>query len=79
LVNGNSNDKKQVMENISQEIFQKHFEQLSNVSEDELFESSYTDDFGITNEKLNNEITQEEVLKCIKRLKNNKSSGYDGI
>ena len=79
LVNGNSNDKKQVVDSISHEIFQKHFEQLSNIPEDELFSSSHADESGMVNEKLNDEIKNEEVLKNIKRLKNNKSSEYDGI
>jgi hypothetical protein len=61
LVNGNGADRKQVMDNISQEIFVRHFEQLGYVPEDELFDSSHTGDCGIVNEKLNDEIVHEEV------------------
>jgi hypothetical protein len=67
------------MDKIAHEVFQKHFEKLSNVSEEELFDTVLGDNNAVENAKLNDEITIDEALKCIKRLKNNKSCGYDGI
>jgi hypothetical protein len=79
IVNGNRQDRKGVMDKIAHEVFQKHFEKLSNVSEEELFDTVLVDINVVVNAKLNEDIMPDEVLRCIRLLKNNKSCGYDGI
>ena len=81
LINGNSQDRQQIMNSISHEVFAKHFEDLCNISEDKLIAPSAetVDSPPLQNEALNKVISEDEVLKCIKKLKNNKACGYDGI
>ena len=66
----------------SQEDFTKHFENLSNINIDDVTvgdeEPSISADT-INCDDLNQEISNEEIMKCISKLKNNKSAGHDKI
>ena len=79
LINGDNHQKQNIMNNISHETFAKHFENLCNVQNDNLQDINPDIDDSIQNEPLNTSITEEEVIKCILKLKNNKASGHDGI
>ena len=79
LINGNARGKKNYINEISREAFAKHFESLCNVPSESLKNANIVPDEEIQNLSLNVDITEEEVLKCIKKLKNNKACGYDGI
>ena len=60
-------------------FFSKHFEKLGNVNDDELFESTTPDTIPTVNGKLNDIFSKKEVVACIKKLKNNKACGFDGV
>ncbi|CAG2219780.1 unnamed protein product [Mytilus edulis] len=82
LLNKSSNTKTNVLEKISLECFHDHFKKLSNVQHDQ--NGDFTDDIDCNavtnlNFELNSVITVDEVVKAIKSLKNNKSSGTDLI
>jgi len=59
-------------------FFLEHFEKLGNIPEEELHTFDNETDIFV-HDDLENDISADEVLKCIKKLKNNKSCGYDGI
>ena len=80
IINGTKTEKQSEMSAISKEVLAEHFENLSNVEPGELFEPSLNEnDVHVVNEQLNAVITKEEVLKCIRGLKNNKACGFDEI
>ena len=80
IINGTKTEKNMEMSSISKEVLAEHFEKLSNVTPGELFEPMLNEtDIHAVNEQLNAVITKEEVLKCIKNLKNNKACGLDEI
>ena len=79
LINGDKQQKQYIMDNISREVFANHFEKLSNAPEECLIDTSFSCDDQIQNDMLEATISQEEVMKCMLRLKNNKACGYDGI
>ena len=79
IVSGNKQGRNSVVDKIAHEVFQEHFEKLSNVPEEELFETVLDETKVVINSKLNEEIMPEEVLRSIRRLKNNKSPVQDGI
>ena len=79
IINGSEKDKKDELSSITHEVFSAHFEKLSNVDEGELFEPSVlTNDLPVDG-KLNAIITKKEITSCIKKLRNNKACGQDGI
>ena len=55
---------------ISHDLFVEHFQKLGNMNFHLITKLFVHDD-------LENDISADEVLKCIKKLKNNKSCGYD--
>ena len=57
----------------------EHFEKLGNIPEEELLYTFDNETDIFVHDDLENDISADEVLKCIKKLKNNKSCGYDGI
>jgi hypothetical protein len=66
----------------SHEEFVEYFHNLSNVTEEDLLQSPDIENIraeNLNNESLNNNITIDEVLKGIKKLKNNKACGYDRV
>ena len=68
----------------SMESFTAHFQKLGNLSQDELLSADPDSDFDINpellnNDMLNNNISIEEIERCIRKLKNNKAAGYDNI
>ena len=77
ILNSNNCEKKHTVDAISHDLFVEHFEKLGNISEGELHTFDETDIF--VHDDLENDISADEVLKCIKKLKNNKSCWYDGI
>ena len=64
----------------SQDEFIRHFENLSNIPENEILNPS-NDNLGnnLDNTLLNNDISADEVLKAIRKLKNDKACGLDKI
>ena len=80
IINGSKKDKQEEYDAISHEVFSKHFEKLGNVDEGELFDPTVVPEGRVTvNEKLNCIFTKKEVSDCMKRLKNNKACGFDGV
>ena len=78
ILNSNNRQKKHTVDAISHDLFVEHFEKLGNIPEEELHTfDNETDVF--VHDDLENDISADEVLKCINKLKNNKSCGYDGI
>ena len=74
ILNINNRQKKHTVDAISHDLFAENFEKLGNIPEEELHTfDNETDIF------VHDDISADEVLKCIKKLKNNKSCGYDGI
>ena len=76
------NTKQNVIDKVSLECFHDHFKKLSNVQDGQ--EGDFTDDIDknvVTNlnTELNAHITEDEIIKAIKSLKNNKSCGTDLI
>ena len=60
-------------------FFVEHFEKLGNIPEEELFHTFDNETDIFVHDDLENDISTDEVLTCIKKLKNKKSCGYDGI
>ena len=79
LINGDRNQKQDVVNGISRDLFAKHFENICNVPEENLIGENTADEEVLFSEALNATIQEEEVLKCISKLKNNKACGYDGV
>ena len=79
LINGDSKQKQNISNSISHDIFAKHFEKLSNAPNGSLIDANTDPDNSLNNAQLNMDITEEEVMFCVKRLKNNKACGFDGI
>ena len=79
LINGDRQRKQEVVNGISRDVFAKHFESLCNVPEENLIGENIADEEVLLNAALDETIREEEVLKCIVKLKNNKACGYDGI
>ena len=75
ILNSNNRQKKHNVDAISHNLFAEHFEKLGNILDEELLHAfdNETDIF------VHDDISADEVLKCIKKLKNNKSCEYDGI
>jgi len=78
----NCNTKQNVLDIVSLECFHDHFKKLSNVQDGT--EGDFTENIDrnvITNlnTQLNTTITEKEIVKAIKLLKNNKSCGTDFI
>ena len=78
ILNINNRQKKHTVDAISHDVFVEHFEKLGNIPEEELHTFDNETDIFV-HDDLENDISADEVLKCIKKLKNNKSCGYDGI
>ena len=78
ILNSNNRQKKHTVDAISHDLFVEHFEKLGNIPEEELHTFDNETDIFV-HDDLENDISADEVLKCIKKLKNNKSCGYDGI
>ena len=75
ILNINNRQKKHT---VDADIFVEHFEKLGNIPEEELH--TFDNETVIfVHDGLENDISADEVLKCIKKLKNNKSCRYDGI
>jgi len=75
ILNSNNRQKKHTVDAISHGLFVEHFEKLGNIPEEELL---HTFDIFV-HDDLENDISTDEVLTCVKKLKNKKSCGYDGI
>ena len=78
ILNINNRQKKHTVDAISHDLFVEHFEKLGNIPEEELHTFDNETDIFV-HDDLENDISANEVLKCIKKLKNNKSCGFDGI
>ena len=80
IVNGSSKERKEELSLISKDVLAEHFEKISNIDDDELFESVLDENqIYMVNQQLNAVISEEEILKAIKRLNNNKACGFDRI
>ena len=75
----NNRQKKHTVDAISHDLFVEHFEKLGNIPKEELLHTFDNETDIFVHVDLENNISADEVLKCIKKLKNNKSCGYDGI
>ena len=75
----NNRQKKHTVDAISHDLFVEHFEKLGNIPKEELLHTFDNETDIFAHDDLENYISADEVLKCIKKLKNNKSCGYDGI
>jgi hypothetical protein len=78
----NCNTKQNVLDKVSLECFHDHFKKLSNVQDGA--EGDFTENIDRNvmtnlNTQLNTTITEKEIVKAIKLLKNNKSCGTDFI
>ena len=78
ILNSNNRQKKHTVDAISHDLFVEHFEKLGNIPEEELLHAFDNETDIFVHDDLENDISADEVLKCIKKLKNNKSCGYDG-
>ena len=68
-----------------------HYEELGKVSVDDNFEVDWKEEVASTlescsnlsevseNDRLDRHIDREEIAQCVKKLKNNKTGGCDGI
>ena len=74
ILNSNSSQKKHTVDAISHDLFVER----ANIPEEELHTFDNETDIFV-HDDLENDISANEVLKCIKKLKNNKSCGFDGI
>ena len=79
ILNSNNRQKKHNVDAISHDLFVEHFEKLGNISEEELLHTFGNETDIFVHDDFENDILADEVLKCIKKLKDNKSCGYDGI
>ena len=80
LINGVCSQKHDVMDKVCRDVFVNHFEKLGNISEDQLFDSFENDhQVSFIDKELNKDITTEEILMCIRKLKNKKACGLDMI
>ena len=79
ILNSNNHEKSHVVDAISHDLFVEHFEKLRNLPEEEILHTFDNETDIFVHDDLENDISADEVLKCIKKLKNNKSCGYDGI
>jgi len=78
----NCNTKQNVLDKVSLECFHDHFKKLSNVQDGAEGDFTETIDRNVItnlNTQLNTTITEKEIVKAIKLLKNNKSCGTDFI
>ena len=71
---GNCNTKQNVLDKVSLECFHDHFKTLSNVQDGA--EGDFTANIDT---QLNTTITEKDIVKAIKLVKNNKSCGTDFI
>ena len=78
-MNSDNCQKKHNVDVISHDLFVEHFEKLGNIPEEELLYTFDNETDIFVHDDLENNISADEVCKCIKKLKNNKSCGYDGI
>ena len=78
-LNSNNRQKRHTVDAISHDPFVEHLEKLGNIPEEELLHTFDNETDIFVHDDLENDISAGEVLKCIKKLKNNKSCGYDGI
>ena len=68
-----------VYRSVSKETFAEHFEKLNNSASEHVIVTDTEMNNNAENGVLDDRITEEEVEKCIRCLKNNKASGQDGI
>ena len=73
------------------EVLRRHYEELGKVSVDDNFEADWKEEVVSTlrtcsnlsevseNDRLDRQIDREEIAQCVKKLKNNKAGGCDGI
>ena len=73
------------------EVLRRHYEELGKVSVDDNFEADWKEEVVGTletcsnlsevseNDRLDRQIDREEIAQCVKKLKNNKTGGCDGI
>ena len=73
------------------EVLRRHYEELGKVSVDDNFEADWKEEVVSTlemcsilsevseNVRLERQIDREEIAQCVKKLKNNKTGGRDGI
>jgi len=73
----NTKRKEEVLNKISCEAFAEHFKDLN--FDDQPREENKTSFDGTNSELLNGAFTEEEIEKCVKKLKNNKACGLDKI
>ena len=78
-MNSDNCQKKHNVDVISHDLFVEHFEKLGNIPEEELLHTFDNETDIFLHGDLENDISADEVSKCIKKLKNEKSCGYDGI
>ena len=70
--------RKNVKPEVPIDIFYDFFKSLNSETENENIDLTLPENQGL-NEYINGEITKEEILNCVKQLKNNKASGDDHI
>ena len=73
------------------EVLRRHYEELGKVSVDDNFDADWKEEVASTletcsilsevseNVRLDRQIDREEIAQCVKKLKNNKTGGCDGI
>ena len=73
------------------EVLRRHYEELGKVSVDDNFKADWKEEVVSTleictilsevseNDRLDRQIDREEIAQCIKKLKNNKAGGCNGI
>ena len=79
ILNSNNHEKSHVVDAISHDRFVEHFEKLRNLPEEEILHTFDNETDIFVHDDLENYISADEVLKCIKKVKNNTSFGYDDI
>ena len=78
ILNSNNCQKKHTVDAISHDLFVEHFAKLGNIPEELLHTFDNETDVFVLDD-LENDISADEILKCIKKLKSNQSCGYDGM
>ena len=79
LVGGKGKDRREELDKLNETLFVEHFKNLSNIAEESFITPCQGIPTQAVNDTLNANITVDEILKCIKKLKNNKAFGLDGI
>ena len=75
ILSSDNHQKKHTVDAISHDLFGEHFQKLGNNPEEELLRTFDNETDIFVHDDLENDISADEGLKCIKKLKNNQSYG----